>query len=218
MSCRIILLLSLVSCLPTILVPDDAFGEKSGNLYLGVFSNRADDMTVTLGEAPVRSYADSDSGSIIGGRLELWLDRYPWLGVAGDVSVSEVDYSGIVHSIVPVSVLAMGRLSLYRGRDFPNGRVHPYIGVGLGYYWGGISELIEEVPPAGGVLDDTYFKPGLDARFGIELVIEERYGILLEYGFKNLSPEFDSQTSRGMISLNPTLSSHSFSAGISLKF
>jgi hypothetical protein len=117
-----------------------------------------------------------------------------------------------------ISTLLMVRLSLNSSEEFPKGRIQPYLGVGPGLYFGGMSEFVAEVPPAGRVLDDSYFSPGFDGRCGISVLIKKSYGLFLEYGFKRFSPSFDSDAPGGAILLEPTFNIHNFSLGISFRF
>jgi hypothetical protein len=166
----------------------------------------------------VKTYPDSDTGSIFGGRIGYWFESYSWLGLTVDSSVSQLDFDYIDIGIGSVSTLLMVRLSINLSEEFPKGRIQPYLGFGPGLYFGGMSEFIEEVPPAGRVLDDTYLSLGIDLRCGLTFLINKSYGVFLEYGFKRFSPTFNSDTPGGTISLEPIFNIQNFAAGISFRF
>jgi opacity protein-like surface antigen len=201
-----------------LLMPNYAFGEWFGDIYLGMYSSQADDMLVKFNGATVKTYPDSDTGSIFGGRIGYWFESNSWLGLALDASASELDSDNIVIGIGSFSTLLMLRLSLNSSEEFPKGRIQPYLGVGPGFFFGGMSEFIAEIPSTVRVLDDTYYSVGFDARFGISALIKKSYGLFLEYGFKRFSPSFDSDVPGGTVSLEPTFSTHNFSVGISFRF
>ena len=205
-------------CVFMLLIPNYALGEWFGDIYIGMHSNLADDMSIEFNGATVKTFPGSDTGSIFGGRIGYWFESYSWLGLAVDASVSQLDFDNIDIGIGSFSTLLMVRLPLNSSEEFPKGRIQPYLGAGPGFYFGGMSELIEEVPTAGRVLDDTYFSLGFDVRCGINVLIKKSYGVFLEYGFKKFSPTFNSDVPGGTISLDPTFSTHNFSVGISFRF
>jgi hypothetical protein len=199
-------------------IPKYALGEWSGDIYIGIHNSQADDMSIDFNGATVKTVADSDSGSIFGGRIGYWFESYSWLGLALDASVSELNFDDIDIGVGSISTLLMARMALNSSEEFPKGRIQPYLGVGPGFFFGGMSEFIDEVPPAGRVLDDDYFSLGFDGRIGIYYLIKQSVGILLEYGFKRFSPTFNDDVPGGEISLEPTITTHNFLAGISLRF
>ena len=204
-----------------LLMPSCVLGEWFGDIYLGMHSSKADDMSIKFNGATVKTYQDSDTGSIFGGRIGYWFEGCSWLGLAADASVSEIDFDdndNKVFSVVSFSTLLMVRLSLKPSEEFPKGRIQPYFGVGPGFFFGGLSEFIPEVPSTGRVLDDTYNSLGFDSRIGINVLMKKSYGLFLEYGFKSFSPSFDSGAPGGTISLEPTLKTHNFSLGVSFRF
>jgi len=201
-----------------LLMSSPAFCEWSGDVYLGMHSSQADDASIKFNGAIVKTYADPDTGSIFGGRIGYWFENYSWLGWAVDASASQLDFGEIDIGIGAVSTLLMVRLPLNISEAFPKGRIQPYLGAGPGFFFGGMSEFIPEAPPAGRVLDDTYYSLGIDARIGTGFLIKKSYGLFLEYGYKRFSPSFDSDVPGGTISLDPTFSTHNFVGGMSFRF
>jgi hypothetical protein len=175
-------------------------------------------MKVKFNGTTVKSYPESDSGSIFGGRIGFWFENHAWLGWAIDASVSQIDFRKIDIGVGSASALLMARLALNKSEAFPQGRFQPYLGVGPGIFYGGMSEFIDEVPPAGAVLDDVYFSLGLDARAGITYLFNNSYGMFLEYAFKRFNPEFSSTVPAGTITLKPTFTADIFSVGMIFRF
>jgi len=198
--------------------PQFTMAEGFGGVYLGWHDTHVDDMEVKLNGSPVGTYPDSDSGSIFGGRIGFWSKNYAWLGLAVDASVSQVDFGEIDIGIGSASVLVMARLAIKKSKKFPRGKIQPYAGVGPGIFFGGMSEFIQEIPPSGAVLDDSYFSIGLDARVGLTFLFNESYGIFLEYAFKRFTAEFSSDVTAGTAILEPTLSTNSLSLGMTFRF
>lgn len=201
-----------------LLMSNTAFCEWSGDVYLGMHSSQADDASIKFNGATIKTYADSDTGSIFGGRIGYWLESYSWLGWAVDASASQLDSDDIDIGVGAISALLMVRLPLNASVEFPKGRIQPYLGAGPGFFFGGVSEFIPEAPPAGRVLDDTYYSLGFDVRAGICVLITKSYGLFFEYGYKRFSPSLDSDVPGGTISLEPTFSTHNFAGGISFRF
>ena len=135
-----------------------------------------------------------------------------------DASASQLDFDEIDIGVGAISTLLMVRLPLNSSEAFPKGRIQPYLGAGPGFFFGGVSEFIPEVPPAGRVLDDTYYSLGIDVRIGTCVLITKSYGLFLEYGYERFSPSFDSNVPGGTISLEPTFSTHNFVGGMSFRF
>ena len=129
-----------------------------------------------------------------------------------------MDFSDITIGVGAITPLLMFRLTLLLNDTFPKGRLQPYAGIGPGFYFGGMSEFIEAVPPHGAVLDDVYFTTGFDARGGVCLLIRNGFGVFFEYGYKQFSPSFESYTWGGKVTLEPTFKMHTFSTGLSFRF
>ncbi|CAB5109215.1 hypothetical protein D3OALGA1CA_1919 [Olavius algarvensis associated proteobacterium Delta 3] len=217
MNRRAILLLPMVVF--TLLIPASAPGEWFGDVYFGLHSSQADNMEITFNGTPVATVDNSDSGQIFGGRIGYWFNGMSWLGLAGDVSFSELNFGEIDIGVGSLSALVMARLKLNTSEKYPKGRIQPYIGIGPGFFYGGMSEFIEAVPPSGSVLEDTYFSMGIDARGGVSVLLKESYGIVLEYGYKSFSPSFTSEArGGGQIALEPTFNTHNVVIGMTFRW
>jgi len=212
----ILLLLLIVFA---VFIPTAASGEWFGDVYFGLHTSQADNMEIKINGTPIKTVDDSDTGQIFGGRIGYWFEDVSWLGLAGDLNFSELNFGEIDIGVGSLSALVMARLKLKPSEKYPKGRIQPYIGVGPGFFYGGMSEFIAEVPPSGFVLEDTYFNMGLDARGGVTILIKESYGVLVEYGFKSFSPSFSSVASGGgQISLEPTFNTHNLVIGMTFRW
>ena len=199
------------------LIPASAAGEWFGDLYLGLHSSQADDTEIKVNGAAVKRVDDSDTGAIFGAKIGYWFEGLPWLGWAADGSFSALNFGDIDIGVGSVSALVMGRLQLLRSEQYPRGRLQPYAGFGPGIFYGGMSEFIA-TPPAS-VLEDSYFDLGMDARGGVTFLIEEDYGVFLEYGFRSFSPTFKSTAyGGGVISFEPKIDMHTFMLGTTFRW
>ncbi len=201
-----------------ILIPNYALGEWFGDIYLGIHSTEADENKIQFDGTTIKTLSDSDTGSLFGGRIGYWFESCPWLALAIDASVFQLDFDEIDVGVAPVSTLLMVRLPLHSSQAFPRGKIQPYLGVGPGFFYTGMSEFIEEAPTAGRVLDDRLFDLGLDARCGIYVLFKETTGIFLEYRFTEFSPNFKSSATGGEIVMEPIFSTHFLSVGVSFRF
>jgi hypothetical protein len=199
--------------------PAVASGEWFGDVYLGGHSSLADDTEIKVNGNPVRTVSDSDTGWIFGGKIGYWFERYSWLGLAGDASFSELNLDDIDIGEGSMSALVLARLQLGASEKFPKGRIQPYAAIGPGIFYGGMSEFIPEVPPFGGVLEDTYFVLGIDARGGVTVLIDESYGVFLEYGYRSFAPSFESYAfGGGKITFEPTIETHNLVLGFTWRW
>lgn len=202
-----------------LLMPSSALGEWFGDVYFGLHSSHGDNMEIKFNGTRVKTEDNSDTGQIFGGRIGYWFEGISWLGLAGDLNFSELNFGEIDVGVGSFSALVMARLKLKPSEKYPKGRFQPYIGVGPGFFYGGMSEFIAEVPPSGSVLEDTYVNMGLDARGCIAILIKESYGVLVEYGFRSFSPSFTSDArGGGEISLEPTFNTHTFVVGMTFRW
>ena len=133
--------------------------------------------------------------SPIGGlRVGYFFERFPWLGVAGDISYF-IQAWGIQSAYeitsIPISALVMFRLSLIKSPEHPNGRAQPYLAVGPSLFISS-AELASgwAFLGTGHVDTDTSVDPGLDARFGMRLVASDWISVVLEYRLTFVSPSW----------------------------
>jgi opacity protein-like surface antigen len=124
-----------------------------------------------------------DTEATGGGRFGLWLNDLglPWLGVALDASYfapAAAGSGGAVRlEIVPISTLAMFRLPLAASRDFPDGRVQPYLAGGPGLF---VTRVKVNVPGIGEQHSETRAELGADVRGGIAFMLTPAIGLFAE--------------------------------------
>ncbi len=182
-----------------VLFAGPAAAEVFSDLYLGVAVTQDTEYTVE-GEAVPPSVLCLDAcGSAyapVGGiRVGYYMERWNWLGFAGEISAVIHNWgiqSPYEVSSVPISALLMFRVPLLKREGFPNGRVQPYVGVGP-------SMVISTAERSSGwaflgsgyEASDTTVAAGFDGRVGLRMMSTDWVSILLEYRFTYSSPSWD---------------------------
>jgi hypothetical protein len=112
----------------------NAFAENAFSIYAGATVTDSDTVTVTdiLSSPPVSisKEVDFDVGVEFGLRYTYWWRVF---GLALDMSFFTVDPHQtelVSYDVLPLSLYIMARWPLQRGPRFPQGRFHPYIGIG----------------------------------------------------------------------------------------
>jgi opacity protein-like surface antigen len=127
---------------------------------------------------------DLGTGPALGLRAGYWLGRFPWLGVAGDLSYFSRSAEGASISAVPISVLLMLRWPLLVSEEHPTGQLQPYIGLGPSLVAGNSSI---DVAPMTKTQDSSYTTVGMDARAGLLWKFHRHIGIFGEYRLTHFS-------------------------------
>jgi opacity protein-like surface antigen len=134
---------------------------------------------------------DLGTGPAIGLRAGYWFARFPWLGVAGDLSYFSRSAEGTSISAVPISLLLMLRLPLLESEEHPTGKLQPYIGFGPSLVAGNSSI---DVAPLTKTQDGSYTAVGMDARAGLLWKFHRNIGIFGEYRLTYFSADtFDAE-------------------------
>jgi opacity protein-like surface antigen len=137
---------------------------------------------------------DLGTGPAIGLRAGYWFARFPWLGVAGDLSYFSRSTEGASIRAVPISLLLMFRLPLLESEEHPTGKLQPYIGFGPSLVAGDSSV---DVAPLTKTQDGSYTTVGMDARAGLLWKFHRHIGIFGEYRFTYFSADtFDAECQR----------------------
>lgn len=121
-------------CSTPVLIRAEGFAD----LYLGAG-------IINSSEVMVESYFPYESASektsydtsfTFGGRIGFYPDFFPYLGVALDLSYFQVDSDQADFCIVPLSSLFIFRYPIQISKEYPHGKIQPYIGAGpsLIYY------------------------------------------------------------------------------------
>lgn len=210
-----------------ILFPQFSDAEWFGDIYFGLYTTTADDLDIHFNGNIVQQYENTDAGQVIGGRIGYWFENLPWVGLAFDLSVFDLNFEDSVHqfdyddltiSAVPFTALIMARLAFKKTDDHPNGKIQPYIGLGPALFFSGMSEYVPNAAPTDSVLDDTSWGLGFDGRAGITYFIWRTTGIFLEYRYTYFSQSFKRSNAYGTFSLAPTFITNYISFGVSFRF
>jgi hypothetical protein len=107
---------------------------------------------------------DFGSSFTAGYRFGCWSEKYPYLGIAGDLSYFKAGNEALKVYTVPMSFLLMARWPLLKGRDFPKGKIQPYVGIGPGFFFS-YSEA-DFRPNLSDTVSGISLDMGVDVRFG----------------------------------------------------
>jgi opacity protein-like surface antigen len=188
-----------------------AAGEWFADIYLGASVTQNTDVSTTTA-GPTTSQDELYGSSVNPGlRVGRWFESIPWLGLALDAS-----YFGPQDDIqvIPISALLMARLTLLKDADFPDGRLHPYVGVGPGLF---VTHLDGDLGSFREV-SDTTVDVGADVRLGVLLRVEGNIAIFSEYRFTHVSPSFSFDTAGGTRDADTTFNTHHVVVGVSFRF
>ena len=158
-------------------------------------------------------FEDSVSAGVRGG---YWLRPVPWLGFALDVSYFAADENvasaPLQIDVVPISALLMLRAPLLKDRDFPQGRVQPYAGVGPGAFVTIAKEGTTNLSTAS-------VDPGLDVRGGINFQILKWLAVFAEYRFTRYEASLDGGDLGLLnIDIDVDLETHHVAGGVGFHF
>lgn len=130
--------------------------------------------------------------SVLGLRLGKWIDDEN-LGVAVDISYFKADGSNVEVKAYPLSLLMMFRWPLMKNNEYPNGRIYPYVGLGVAFVLADIS--VDFRPNVRKEISGGAYGFGMDYRLGLAWKIVEDIAIFGEY--RNLAADLDLDTSDG---------------------
>lgn len=132
---------------------------------------------------------DFGSSFTAGYRFGWWAEKYPYLGIAGDLSYFKAGNKTAKVYTVPMSFLLMFRWPLLKNRDFPKGRIQPYIGIGPGLFY---SYSEADFQPG---LSDTVcgisLDVGVDVRAGIAWQFHKHMAVFGEYRYSNFAVDLE---------------------------
>jgi hypothetical protein len=193
------LILSVALVTPVI---GGARAEGFVDLRLGGSVTQSADTTVTVG--PFGNVPQSTSsatttfeyGVSLGLGGGYWLESLPWLGFALNLSYFKSNENAsdeLKLDVLPISGLLMLRYPLFKSDTYPNGRLHPYFGIGPAGFvsW---ADLDPKSLGLAGKFKDTSADVGFDAQLGIKYLFEmpnmpgKYYGLFLEQRFTRFDP------------------------------
>jgi opacity protein-like surface antigen len=226
---HIISLLFLVFCILTIGSVHNAGAEGFMDIYGGgAFTQNADaDISRSVSYlGSIRKKTDTEnvhfgSSFTAGYRFGCWSEKYPYLGVAGDLSYFRAGNETVKVHAVPMSFLVMLRWPLLKTRDFPKGRIQPYVGIGPGFFYS-YSEA-DFQPEFSDTVSGFSLDMGVDARAGIAWQFHKHMALFGEYRYTNF--RVDLETTSLLYGLGGTrdtietrMSTDHFLMGISYRF
>ncbi len=180
------------------LLPCSVWAEGFFDLYGGVaLSGSADVDHQNFGDplvfprVPLGSTTKSlsfDTSGTIGVRGGYWFERWPWVGLAADLSYFSRKAAGADIDLVPLSGLVMLRYPMLISEQFPKGRLQPYMGIGPGLFFSHAS--IDFDPPFGSV-NHGDIHVGFDGRAGLAWQLYKRLSVFLEYRFTRVSLDYE---------------------------
>ncbi len=156
--------------------------------YGGVTQSRSTDVTASTQScfaltcaSPVETTRSVGfkSGPVAGVRGGYWFQSLRLAGFAGDVSYYRVQGAGLDIDVLPLSLLALGRLSLFPSREAPRGRIQPYVGLGPSL---AIQRASADFRPSlPNAVSGWSLAPAWDARAGVALTLSARFSLFSEW-------------------------------------
>jgi opacity protein-like surface antigen len=128
---------------------------------------------------------DFGSSFTAGYRFGCWSEKYPYLGIAGDLSYFKAGNEALKVYTVPMSFLLMARWPLLKGRDFPKGKIQPYVGIGPGFFFS-YSEA-DFRPNLSDTVSGISLDMGVDVRAGIAWQFQEHMALFGEYRYTDFT-------------------------------
>lgn len=209
--------------------PAQALAEGFIDIYSGWASTRDADIDVSisssnLGFVSIESHTEKvDFGSSysLGARVGYWFEKFPYIGIAGDLSYCEAENKTVEIHVVPISLLLMLRWPLFKNPCFPKGRIQPYVGIGPGFFLS-VSN-VDFRPTLPKTVSGTSFGVGLDLRAGIAWQFHKHLALFGEYRYTDFSNDLE-QTDilYGLVGTKETiktqLATNHFLVGVSYHF
>lgn len=170
------------------------------DLYGGASIPTDPDVTVTRqGGTRETARGHSDTVGTVGGRGGYWFagQGLRWLGTALDISYfapefsrpgGTGDFAKLKLETLPVSWLAMFRLPLLDSPEYPNGRLQPYLGIGLAGFH---QKATVQFRSGAGDFSKEGYALGVDVRAGVAYEFLPNWALFAEYRFTHVtdSPE-----------------------------
>lgn len=183
---KIIILAFIWAFLVLFLSPGITKAEWFTDLYAGIAHTPETNVTADIFRYPspsisVTKSVNFDSSFTVGARGGYWFEGLHWFGLAADLSYFKVDGNGVKTTVIPLSFLAMLRIPLLENKDFPYGRIQPYVALGGGFFFHDVS--VDFRPEAPKELSDGGPIPGLDVRAGITWQFHKHLGLFGEYRY-----------------------------------
>ncbi len=218
-----IAVLGLVTLAPTL-----AEAEWFVDIYGGWANTQKENLTAShqtcgiLGCGPISRASrdiDFDTTNPFGVRGGIFIPRFPWFGLAGDVSFFEATAPGVNVTVVPLSFLLMARLPLLTSKDFPNGRLQPYIGAGPTLLYQETS--VDFRPALPEEVSGFSLEAGYDLRAGLAWQFHQRVALFGEYRITHFPIAVENEPlnlAGNDENIDTTLDTSHFQVGLSFRF
>jgi opacity protein-like surface antigen len=209
--------------------PPQSLAEGFIDIYGGWASTRDADVDLSisyssLGFVSTESHTEKvDFGSsyTLGVRAGGWFEKFPYVGIAGDLSYFKAENETAEIHVVPISLLLMLRYPLFKSEKFRHGRLQPYVAIGPGFF---ISVFNADFRPT---LPDTFsgtsFDVGLDLRAGLAWQFHKHLALFGEYRYTDFSIDLErTDILFGLAGTKETMKTHlttnHFLVGVSYRF
>ena len=216
-----VIVFALVCAIPTLIR-----AEGFADLYLGAAITEGSKVKVEshFPDESASEKASYDSSFTFGGRIGYYPDLFPYLGVAWDLSYFQADSEKVDFSVVPLSLLFMLRWPLLISKDYPHGKIQPYLGAGPSaiYY----DMTVDLRPAVSEKVSDWGFDTGWDFRAGLLWQFHGNFGVFGEYRYTHYKIKYKDKTADWILGFEPRtrvkvetpLDTHYFLTGISFRF
>jgi opacity protein-like surface antigen len=155
---------------------------------------------------------------VVGARIGFWFKSIPFLGLAVDGSwfrpEEDVSNNPAKIDVVPISALAMARLPLLRSQLYPNGRVQPYVGAGVGAFY----TQLKFDTAVGTRFSHSSWDVGADLRGGATFMFTPFLGLFAEYRFTWVEPTWKGDVLGVTEKIKIELETHHVVGGLTLRF
>lgn len=211
----------LLIALLVLLIPGVAQSEFFIDAYGGWSWTNDDDVTLTAPSAGFRGNkkVNFDDSLLIGGRVGYWIDPFPFVGIAIDISHFQPDPGATDISVVPFSGLVMLRLPLLKDATYEHGRLQPYIGAGPSLFYTDfnfdISQITNEPSPQ---FSDKSTDWGFDGRAGVAFMVHPNIAIFSEYRLTSFNSSYDDTIEGVNGNMEADYVTHHVAGGISFRF
>jgi hypothetical protein len=233
---RTVVALAVLVC-SSLLGTVPASAEWFADIYAGMAKPTDEDVKFRQFEPGLRlryKDVDFDRSLSYGGRFGKYFDGLPWLGLAVDVmnytpdlsqqTAVQIAPSGVARTTLPpidISVTALSvdlmlRAPLFTTQEIPGGRLQPYLLGGPGLYFVSAHDQGNFIRRHQGDLDVT---GGYHVGGGLVWQFTRDLGLLGEYRYSHVNPEFDFQNlgSRST-TVETDLNTHHFLLGLTVRF
>jgi hypothetical protein len=177
-----------------LILPTLARAEGFLDFYGGRAMSRDEEVKASIsssGFAPTESHTrrtDFDPSFTFGARVGYWFEKLPYVGLSLDLSYIRAEDENVDIWAVPISLLVMLRLPLFKSEKFPHGRIQPYAAIGPGLYYAHARADFRPDLPEKVSGDDSSVT--VDMRAGLSWQFHKHWAIFGEYRYTDIKIDF----------------------------